>query len=98
MSEYIERKALTEKIDGFKTTVDNLRDVLYLDGVLSIIDTFPSADVAPVIRGRWKYFYDTGLAICSNCNFKRNLGNDLGYAISCPNCGAMMADNKMVNV
>ena len=52
-------------------------------------DAFP-ADVAPVRRGRWKYYHKQNKAVCTNCSFERDLSADFGAAIACPNCGAVM--------
>lgn len=52
----------------------------------------PAADVAPVLHGRWKY--GTRAAICTNCGFERNLDDNFGRAISCPNCGAKMDEKE----
>lgn len=50
----------------------------------------PAADAAPVVRGRWKYYHKRNKAVCTCCSFERDLDENFGAAISCPNCGAKM--------
>ena len=60
------------------------------------IDCIPSADVRPVVRGRWVHG-EYG-PYCSNCDgyppTRKRLGypgeTEFDYAKFCPNCGAMM--------
>ena len=54
------------------------------------IDQVPAADVAPVVHGRWKYYHKQNKAVCTSCSFERNLDENFGAAISCPNCWAKM--------
>lgn len=39
-------------------------------------------------HGHWKY--GTRAAVCSECGFERNLDDNFGAAIACPNCGTDM--------
>ena len=49
MAEYIERAEVLKKFEEIKNSVDiTFADALYLDGVMELIDSVPSADVAPV--------------------------------------------------
>lgn len=41
-------------------------------------------------RGQWKYYHKQNKAVCTNCSFERDLDENFGRAISCPNCGAKM--------
>lgn len=44
---------------------------------------------------QWKYYHKQGKAVCMNCSFERNLDDNFGRAVSCPNCGARMdGDSK----
>ena len=45
-------------------------------------------------RGRWKYYHKQGIAVCTNCSFERNVDDNFGRAIACPNCGADMRERK----
>ena len=81
MSEYIEREAIRNVLYE--------ADAITLNGV-AIINKFPSADVAPVVHGEWKYYHKQNKAVCTNCSFERDLDADFGAAIDCPNCGAKM--------
>lgn len=80
MKEYIERVAAIEAIRKYQ----------YPYGVEFLLSNIPAADVAPVRRGRWKYYHKQNKAVCTNCSFERDLSADFGAAIVCPNCGAVM--------
>lgn len=49
-----------------------------------------AADVRPVVRGQWKCFHKQNKAVCTVCSFERDLYQNFGAAIACPNCGADM--------
>lgn len=38
----------------------------------------------------WKYYHKQNKAVCTSCNFERDLDANFGKAIACPNCGAKM--------
>ena len=40
--------------------------------------------------GNWKYYHKQNKAVCTSCNFERDLDANFGKAIACPNCGARM--------
>ena len=51
MAEYIERAEVLKKFEEIKSSVDiTFADALYLDGVMELIDSVPSADVVEVVR------------------------------------------------
>lgn len=100
MSEYISRDAIHAKIEKLERYFDDPAptDGYYLvEDVLSEIENFTAADVAPVIHARWIASYAEGETFegytekfidsfqCSSC------GN---YAVPdspyCPHCGAKM--------
>ena len=64
------------------------------------IESFPTADVAPVVHGRWELEYETyGKMRCSVCKKEAliekaidDVGVTTNYVDSnyCPNCGARM--------
>lgn len=43
----IDAEALKTKFEKLKKETDTLRDALYLDGVLAVIDTAPTIEVVP---------------------------------------------------
>lgn len=53
MAEYIEREALITKFKKMELGEHGLVERLFADGVYAVIAAFPSADVAPVVHGRW---------------------------------------------
>ena len=62
--------------------------------VRSIVYRTPTADVAPVVHGRWIDAYPDiepnpmfMYGICSECEFEQGISKYLNY---CPNCGAKM--------
>lgn len=54
--------------------------------IIDALENIPSADVAPVVNGRWVFGGD-GCVICSECNEEESNDNHRNY---CPNCGAKM--------
>lgn len=78
MAGYIKREAALMKLMQDGCSAKNLQS----------ISDIPSADVAPVVHGRW---VDAGRGIkaCSNCNhgIKEHMACANHY---CPNCGAKM--------
>ena len=84
MKEYIERASVHSIIEQTSAIA------FTRGGMHEKIDSIPAADVAPVRRGRWKYYHKQNKAVCTNCSFERDLSADFGAAIACPNCGAIM--------
>ena len=84
MAEYIEREAVKAAVRK------RLNNSLIIGWLISIVNEAPTADVAPVVHGRWKYFYKQGKAVCTNCSFERGVDDNFGRAVACPNCGARM--------
>ena len=62
----------------------------WVDDMIDEVDCFQPADVAPVVYGLWKYYHKRNKAVCTCCSFERDLDENFGAAISCPNCGAKM--------
>lgn len=81
MGDYIERQAAVYAVRNH--FCDSER-------TLETIMALPAADVRPVVRGRWKYFHKQNRAVCTVCSFERDLDQNFGRAIACPNCGADM--------
>lgn len=84
MAQYIDREELLKT----NADIENWREPYGYS--IFAIKQFPIASVEPVQHGTWKYFHKQGIAVCTNCSFKRKLDDDFGRAISCPNCGAKM--------
>lgn len=99
MADYIDKQAF---LDYMKRT-DRYFNVKF------DIESFPNADVAPVVHGRWELEYGTyGKMRCSVCKKEALIEKTIGdvgaitnYVDSnyCPNCGAKMngkegADNE----
>lgn len=60
------------------------------NAVLDNLDQQPTIDAVPVVKAEWKYYKKQGIAVCTNCSFERNVDDNFGKAIACPNCGADM--------
>ena len=71
-----------------------LRGVTYEDGKIIDVHIRDTDDVVkvfvPVRHGKWKYYHKKNIAVCTECSFERNLDDNFGRAVSCPNCGARM--------
>lgn len=76
MADYISRDAVLELVepDARPFLAERIRNI-------------PSADVAPVKHGEWKWSHDGECSVCGyrNSNFEYNY---------CPNCGADMMEEK----
>ena len=98
MAEYIDREAALKRFEEIKQSGISLKDAIYIDGVMAVIETLLAADVEPVRHGRWigkrldnfKKYQVT----CSECgwigieNYDSYVDpSDFNY---CPNCGANM--------
>ena len=86
MADYIDREKLIKAIEN-----DACELVFYgKPEAISCIEAAPAADVRPVVRGRWEHGAGRIIATCTVCGFTRNLNENFGAAIACPNCGADM--------
>lgn len=93
--EYIERGALLKTFEDLKEKSETLRDKIYLDGVMAVIDCAPAADVAEVVHGEWIECdcydpRDTWIK-CNLCGHETTTSMRRNYNY-CPNCGAKMKD------
>lgn len=66
MAEYIDREALIAEFKRLKLGENSFIERVFADGVYAIIEQFPAADVAPVVR-------------CKDCKHYRNHPNGLCY-------------------
>jgi predicted RNA-binding Zn-ribbon protein involved in translation (DUF1610 family) len=95
MAEFIDRDALLEHLKK-----DPLFGLVERYGVSGVIESFPAADVRPVVKARWigypeclKYTnaYSDDHIVCSACEECFSiLDNDCERFYFCPNCGAQM--------
>lgn len=88
MAEYIER--------DIAAAFANNCGAVYVANRLSDSNAFPTADVAPVVHGRWIYIGKYGEYECSVCHgidtdcsdyYSSHVVTEQDY---CPNCGARM--------
>ena len=89
MAEYIEREAAVKIAEKYGLANGSAlgRHTGLADCIASEIADIPTADVAPVVHGRWIASHDEFCA-CSICKYPVYVGwNQTNY---CPNCGAKM--------
>ena len=88
MAEYIDRDAVLNAVLELPPKMDEQGyGWLGRRGVWQMISDFPTADVTPVVHGKWKdYPIADGCLQCSNCGVLR-LEDPSNF---CPNCGAKM--------
>ena len=86
MPEYIDKQAF---LDYMKRT-DRYFNVKF------DIESFPNADVAPVVHGRWIYKGDSDMWLCSRCGRSINADPE-GIDLYCYHCGAKMAESEDKN-
>lgn len=94
MVEYIKREAAIKAIEKADyTLIANDADSRESDYLREIIESVPTADVAPVVHGRWERDED-GDWYCTNCYEVVAIcesGRERTYRKPyCPNCGARM--------
>mgnify|MGYP002709852353 CR=1 FL=1 len=103
MSKYIDRESAIslikqyghDAIDGGRYSLDTVDDLVEL---ANRIEALPSADVVPVVHGRWISKNPHGYEwtfVCSNCGYVD------GYPFNdrhnyCPHCGATMDEKEAV--
>ena len=91
MAEYIKRKAALKRFEEIKQSGVFLKGAIYIDGVMSVIESLPAADVAPVVHGEWLDTPNGIETICSYCKADWNMFDNELYRFNyCPNCGAKM--------
>ena len=97
MDKYIDRDALVDwlKRIPLKDLSDGLGlcRVIFEDDFKRAIKEMPDgiiADAVQIRHGKWRYYHKQNIAVCTNCSFERDLDENFGRAVSCPNCGARM--------
>ena len=68
---------------------DKARETATIDLIVHHLDRQPTADVAPVVHGRWIYSHEVGCPRYRNCSRCLMAYEDAGTPY-CPNCGARM--------
>ena len=98
MAEYIEREALMKfpiRRDHYDRKNGNEHFINGIETVIDYAENLPSADVAPVVHGRWikeKNRDDFDSMKCTACNglLLVRWHTRLDFFRYCPNCGARM--------
>lgn len=88
-NDLISRSELLTQFESLKEKSETLRDVIYLDGVMAVIENVPTADTEG--RGEWipddyAYYH------CSECGYEQD---EREYVSPyCPKCGAKMGGSE----
>lgn len=91
MAEYIDRGTTIAKL----TALDVIKPNATMVGAKRLLAEIPTADVAPVVHGRWGPCFDEncrcrwGFGKCSNCG-QEYYAHAINHYKYCPNCGAKM--------
>jgi hypothetical protein len=101
MAEYIEREAALEECDWYANEFCECEyAIMPLKGALEIL---PTADVRPVVRGKWELSDDLCWHTCSECGADIDVSVGLLCYVDneevcthnfCPNCGADMREKS----
>ena len=81
MSEYIERESTVEKFEFIKQQTRSIHGRAYVDGIINVLQKIPSADVRPVVRGRWIKSHAIVGIDAKTCDVK------IGETDKCSECG-----------
>lgn len=86
---------MNDEYDGYITKADAIRTVMFGANrplIIAEIKAIPSADVRPVVHGKWvREEYDGIFTFnyCANCKMRLPIGMEWTPDY-CPNCGAKM--------
>lgn len=93
MPKYIELEKALQRFEEIKKTSTLLKESFYLDGVMTVLETIPAADAAPVVHGEWMRYSRTLWHYCSVCLEDALMSKSTGTEVLssfCPHCGAKM--------
>lgn len=89
MSEYVKRESLIERFKELGLGENSFIERVFADGAYSVLESFPSADVAPIVHG--KLIDNKYCVFCSVCGYHWYHCDDRIQEFNyCPNCGAKM--------
>lgn len=88
MSDLISRQDLLKLFENLRD--EHETNAISYVALYEVILQQPTIEAAPVVHSEWKYYRKKCIAVCKNCSFERNLNENFGMAIACPNCGADM--------
>lgn len=94
MSEYVNKFAVIRALlKDFKDERHTWYSASYaIDIMAKIVDEMPSADVRPVVHGRWKQISPARIYECSKCG-QEVMTCDIDVYKYCHGCGAKMEDD-----
>lgn len=89
MADYIERETVLNALSIFNDRIHGNEHFLNgIETAKEIVDKTLSADVAPVVHGKWIRHDDELLGLTTECSVCHVEGCLYGHY--CPNCGAKM--------
>ena len=90
MSRYIEVGHLKKSVEGLQDCYNGFSDTYDKACIIGLIDEEPTADVVPVVHGKWVFSKIDDMFFCTNCK-NGSVRNDYPY---CHWCGTKM-DEKV---
>lgn len=67
LRKYVRQEDVISRFQKIKDKCESLRDAIYLDGVMAVLDTLPAVDVAEVRHGHWIWNPHHCKWECSEC-------------------------------
>lgn len=93
MAEYINKDATVGILEAMSRNADCECIKKRLEKAAKRVSTIPTADVAPVVRGRWEFLGPNrliGECMCGTCSVCKIRSKYIVNTALCPNCGAKM--------
>lgn len=93
MAEYINKDATVGILEAMSRNADCECIKKRLEKAAKRVSTIPTADVAPVVYGRWEFLGPNRLikeCMCGTCSVCKIRSKYIVNTALCPNCGAKM--------
>lgn len=93
MAEYIDKNATVGILEAMSRSTDCECIKKRLEKAAKRVSAIPTADVAPVVYGRWEWLGPNRLVtdcMCGTCSACKVRSKYIVNTMLCPNCGAKM--------